>query len=94
MIQFVTLRGRINQNHLAEDAILSTSSLFPTAKEPTSPLAAGYILVEGDIANPKVIEAIGKTRENMNSHDRELDPDQISRTPSGEVELTVTMLSP
>ena len=47
----------------------------------------GYILVEGDIANPKVIEAIGKTRENMNSHDRELDPDQISRTPSGEVEL-------
>ena len=41
----------------------------------------GYILVEGDIANPKVIEAIGKTRENMNSHDRELDPDQISRTP-------------
>mgnify|MGYP003316734439 FL=1 len=47
----------------------------------------GYILVEGDIANPMVIEAIGKTRENMNSHDRELDPDQISRTPSGEVEL-------
>ncbi len=47
----------------------------------------GYILVEGDIANPKVIEAIGLTRENMNSHDRNLDPDQISRTPSGEVEL-------
>ncbi len=47
----------------------------------------GYILVEGDIANPKVIEAIGETRKNMNSHDRERDPDQISRTPSGEVEL-------
>jgi predicted RND superfamily exporter protein len=47
----------------------------------------GYILVEGDIANPKVIEAIGLTRENMNSHDRKFDPDQISRTPSGEVEL-------
>ena len=47
----------------------------------------GYILVEGDIANPKVIEAIGLTRENMNSHDRKVDPDQISRTPSGEVEL-------
>ena len=47
----------------------------------------GYILVEGDIANPKVIEAIGLTRENMNSHDRNIDPDQISRTPSGEVEL-------
>ena len=47
----------------------------------------GYILVEGDIANPKVIQAIGETRENMNSHDRESDPDQISRTPSGEVEL-------
>ena len=47
----------------------------------------GYILVEGDIANPKVIEAITETRENMNSHDRTLDPDQISRTPSGEVEL-------
>ena len=47
----------------------------------------GYILVEGDIANPKVIEAIGLTRENMNSHHRSIDPDQISRTPSGEVEL-------
>jgi predicted RND superfamily exporter protein len=47
----------------------------------------GYILVEGDIANPKVIEAIGLTRENMNSHNRSIDPDQISRTPSGEVEL-------
>lgn len=41
----------------------------------------GYILVEGDIANPKVIEAIGLTRENMNSHNRSIDPDQISRTP-------------
>ncbi len=47
----------------------------------------GYILVEGDITNPKVIEAIGLTRENMNSHNRSIDPDQISRTPSGEVEL-------
>jgi hypothetical protein len=47
----------------------------------------GYILVEGDMANPKVIEAIGITRDNMNSHNPEIDPDQISRTPSGEVEL-------
>ena len=47
----------------------------------------GYILVEGDIANPKVIQAIGETRENMNSHDRESILIKISRTPSGEVEL-------
>ena len=47
----------------------------------------GYILVEGDMANPKVIEAIGIARDNMNSHNPEIDPDQISRTPSGEVEL-------
>jgi len=46
----------------------------------------GYILVEGDIANPLVLSAIGQMRENMNSHD-ENDPDQISRTPTGEVEL-------
>ena len=46
----------------------------------------GYILVEGDIANPLVLSAIGQMRENMNSHD-ENDPNQISRTPTGEVEL-------
>jgi hypothetical protein len=47
----------------------------------------GYILVEGDISNPKVVEAIGLTRKNMNSHDINFEPNQISRTPSGEVEL-------
>ena len=46
----------------------------------------GYILVEGDISNPLVISAISEMRENMNSHD-ENDPNQISRTPTGEVEL-------
>ena len=46
----------------------------------------GYVLVEGDIANPLVLSAIGQMRENMNSHD-ENDPNQISRTPTGEVEL-------
>ncbi len=46
----------------------------------------GYILVEGDISNPKVISAISEMRDNMNSHNGS-DPDQISRTPTGEVEL-------
>ena len=46
----------------------------------------GYILVEGDIANPSIIEAISQIRINMNSHG-EGDPNQISRIPSGEVEL-------
>ena len=46
----------------------------------------GYILVEGDIANPRVLEAIEELRRNINSHG-EGDPDQISRTPTGQVEL-------
>lgn len=46
----------------------------------------GYILVEGDIANPLVIEAIEELRLNINSHG-EGDPDQISRTPTGQAEL-------
>ena len=46
----------------------------------------GSILVEGDMANPKVIAAFGELRINVNSHGPE-DPDQISRLPTGEVEL-------
>ena len=46
----------------------------------------GYILVEGDIANPMIIEAIEELRRNINSHG-EGDPDQISRTPTGQAEL-------
>ena len=46
----------------------------------------GYILVEGDIANPLILDAIEELRRNMNSHG-DLDPDQISRTPTGQVEL-------
>ena len=46
----------------------------------------GFILVEGDIANPKVIAAFGEFRSNVNSHGSE-DSDQISRLPTGEVEM-------
>ena len=46
----------------------------------------GFILVEGDIANPKVIAAFGEFRRNVNSHGPE-DSDQISRLPTGEVEM-------
>ena len=46
----------------------------------------GYVLIEGDIANPAIISAISEMRDNMNSHDTD-DPNQISRTPTGEVEL-------
>ena len=45
-----------------------------------------YILIEGNISNPLVIDAIDELRRNMNSHGPE-DPDQISRMPNGEVEL-------
>jgi len=45
-----------------------------------------YILIEGDISNPLVIDAIDQVRRNMNSHGPG-DPDQISRMPNGEVEL-------
>ena len=46
----------------------------------------GFILVEGDMANPKVIAAFEELRSNVNSHGPE-DPDQISRLPTGEVEV-------
>ena len=46
----------------------------------------GYIYVEGDIANPLVLDAIDELRSNMNSHGPN-EPDQISRTPNGNVEL-------
>ena len=45
-----------------------------------------YILIEGNISNPLVIDAIDELRRNMNSHGPG-DPDQISRMPNGEVEL-------
>ena len=46
----------------------------------------GFILVEGDLANPKVIAAIGELRNNVNSHGPE-DSNQLSRLPTGEVEM-------
>ncbi len=46
----------------------------------------GFILVEGDMANPKVITAFGELRKNVNSREPG-EPDQISRLPTGEVEL-------
>ena len=46
----------------------------------------GYILVEGDLANPKVIAAIGELRNNVNSHGPG-DSDQLTRLPTGEVEI-------
>ena len=45
-----------------------------------------YILIEGNITNPKVLDAIEEMRENVNSHGPG-DSDQISRLPNGEVEL-------
>ena len=46
----------------------------------------GFILVEGDMADPKVIAAFGELRKNVNSREPG-EPDQISRLPTGEVEL-------
>ena len=46
----------------------------------------GFILVEGDMADPKVIAAFGVLRQNVNSREPG-EPDQISRLPTGEVEL-------
>ncbi|MEC7720672.1 MAG: MMPL family transporter, partial [Candidatus Thermoplasmatota archaeon] len=46
----------------------------------------GFILVEGDMADPKVIAAFGALRQNVNSREPG-QPDQISRLPTGEVEL-------
>jgi predicted RND superfamily exporter protein len=45
-----------------------------------------FILVEGDLTNPKVIVAIGELRNNVNSHGPE-DSNQLSRLPTGEVEM-------
>ena len=45
-----------------------------------------YILVEGNMTNPRVLESIEELRNNMNSHSPE-DPDQLTRSPDGEVEL-------
>ena len=45
-----------------------------------------YIMIEGNISNPLVLDAIEELRGNMNSHGPD-DPDQISRLPSGQVEL-------
>tara|TARA_B110000263_G_scaffold63495_1_gene54717 strand:- start:11117 stop:14395 length:3279 start_codon:yes stop_codon:yes gene_type:complete len=45
-----------------------------------------YILIEGNISNPLVLDAIDELRRNMNSHGPD-DPDQISRMPNGDVEL-------
>ena len=46
----------------------------------------GFILVEGDMADPKVIAAFSELRQNVNSR-QPGEPDQISRLPTGEVEL-------
>ena len=46
----------------------------------------GYILLEGEMANPKVIAAIGGLRNNANSHGPD-DSDQLTRLPTGEVEI-------
>ena len=45
-----------------------------------------YILLEANITNPRVLDAIEELRENMNSHGPE-DPNQFTRSPDGEVEL-------
>jgi predicted RND superfamily exporter protein len=45
-----------------------------------------FILVEGDLTNPKVIVAIGELRNNANSHGPD-DSNQLSRLPTGEVEM-------
>jgi len=45
-----------------------------------------YILIEGNISNPLVVEAIDEFRRNMNAHGPE-DSDQISRLPNGDIEL-------
>ena len=46
----------------------------------------GFILVEGDMADPKVIAAFSELRQNVNSK-QPGEPDQITRLPTGEVEL-------
>ena len=45
-----------------------------------------YILLEGNMTNPRVLESIEELRNNMNSHGPN-EPDQFTRSPDGEVEL-------
>ena len=45
-----------------------------------------YILLEANITNPRVLDAIEQLRENMNDHGPE-EPNQFTRSPNGEVEL-------
>ena len=45
-----------------------------------------YLLIEGNISNPLIIDAIDELRNNMNSHGPD-EPDQISKMPNGQVEL-------
>lgn len=45
-----------------------------------------YILLEGNMTNPRILGSIEELRENMNSHGPE-DPNQLTRSPDGEVEL-------
>ena len=45
-----------------------------------------WLLVEGDIAHPAVLDAIGELRNNMNNMSAE-DPDKFSRDPSGKIEV-------
>ena len=45
-----------------------------------------YILLEANLTNPRVLNAIEDLRENMNSHNPD-EPNQFTRSPNGEVEL-------
>jgi len=45
-----------------------------------------YILLEANLTNPRVLDAIEELRENMNSHTPD-EPNQFTRSPNGEVEL-------
>ena len=45
-----------------------------------------YILIEGNISNPMILSAMEELRQNMNSHSAD-EPDQFTRSPSGDVEL-------
>ena len=45
-----------------------------------------YILLEANLTNPRVLDAIEELRENMNSHTPD-QPNQFTRSPNGEVEL-------
>ena len=45
-----------------------------------------YILLEANLTNPRVLDAIEELRENMNSHTPN-QPNQFTRSPNGEVEL-------